>query len=118
MKGGEWNVKQVEALVGIWGEIFDEVRACERQYDQWMLRSYLKHKGLDKVDVCFAFTEGDWVVRLARREGKLSPKAWGPYNFIKYTGPTCKTAKVQEAASGKVLMVSMAYLRPLHPEHA
>ena len=59
MEGGEWNVEQVEALVGIWGGIFDEVWAREGQYDQWMLWSYLKQKGLDKVDVCFAFTKGD-----------------------------------------------------------
>ena len=59
MEGGEWNVEQVEALVGIWGEIFEEVRAREGQYDRRMLRSYLKHKGLDKVDVRFAFAEGD-----------------------------------------------------------
>ena len=59
MEGGEWNVEQVEALVGIWGEIFEEVRAREGQYDQQMLRSYLKRKGLDTVDVCFAFAEGD-----------------------------------------------------------
>ena len=59
MEGGEWNVEQVEALVGIWGKIFEEVRAREGQYDQWMLRSYLKRKGLDKVDVHFVFAEGD-----------------------------------------------------------
>ena len=41
------------------GEIFDEVRACEGQYDQQMLWLYLKRKGLDKVDVHFAFAEGD-----------------------------------------------------------
>ena len=51
MEGGEWNAEQVEALVGIWGEIFDEERAHEGQYDQWILRSYLTQKGLDKVDV-------------------------------------------------------------------
>ena len=45
--------------MGIWGEIFEEVRAREGQYDQRMLWSYLKHKGLDKVDVHFAFAEGD-----------------------------------------------------------
>ena len=59
MEGGEWNVEQVEALVVIWGEIFDEVRAHKGQHDQRMLRSYLKSKGLDKVDMRFAFTEGD-----------------------------------------------------------
>ena len=36
-----------------------QVRASEGQYDRWMQQSYLKQKGLDKVDVCFAFTEGD-----------------------------------------------------------
>ena len=59
MEGREWNVEHVEALVGIWGEIFDEERAREGQYDQWMLWSYLTQKGLDKVDLHFAFTEGD-----------------------------------------------------------
>ena len=29
MEGGEWNVEQVEALVGIWEEIFEEVQARE-----------------------------------------------------------------------------------------
>ena len=45
--------------MGIWGEILDEVQAREGQYDQQMLRSYLKRKGLDKVDVHFAFAEVD-----------------------------------------------------------
>ena len=55
---------------------------------------------------------------MARREGKLSPKAWGPYTFIKYAGPTRTTAEVQEAASGKIVTVSVVHLRPMHPEHA
>ena len=55
---------------------------------------------------------------MARREGKLSPKAWGPYIFIRYAGPTRTTAEVQEVASGKVLTVSVAHLRPMHPKHA
>ena len=58
------------------------------------------------------------MLRLARREGKLSPKAWGPYTFIKYAGPTRTTAEVQEAASGKIVTVSVAHLRPMHPERA
>ena len=65
MEGREWNLEQVEALVGIWVEIFDELRAREGQYDRQMLRSYFKCKGLDKVDVLFAFTEGDKVLYLA-----------------------------------------------------
>ena len=55
---------------------------------------------------------------MARREGKLSPKAWCPYTFIKYAGPTRTTAEVQEAASGKIVTVIVAHLRPMHPEHA
>ena len=58
------------------------------------------------------------MLRLARWEGKLSPKAWGPYTFIKYAGPTRTTAEVQEAASGKIVTVSVAHLRPMHPERA
>ena len=39
MEGGEWNVEQVEALVGIWGEKFDEVYCTVTQavLDRWML---------------------------------------------------------------------------------
>ena len=59
MEGGEWGMEQVKALVRICGAIFNEVRARKGRYDWQMLWSYLKWKGLDKVDVCFAFYEGN-----------------------------------------------------------
>ena len=69
-------------------------------YDQGMVRSYLLCKGIANVDVHFCFMAGDQVSCLARREGKLSPQAWGPYTFVCY-GATCTTAEVRNEATGK-----------------
>ena len=113
----EWGPAQVEEQVGIWAEIFEEVRKREGQYDENMVKSYLKRKGLAKVDVRFCFAEGDQVLRLARRDSKLSPRAWGPYVFVCYS-PSRTTADIRNVATGKVLNVSVAHLRPMHPERA
>ena len=57
------------------------------------------------------------MLRLARREGKLSPRAWGPYTFIKY-GKTHTTAEIRDQATGKHVVVSVAHLRPMMAERA
>ena len=71
----EWGPAQVEEQVGIWAEIFNEVRKCEGQYDSNIVKGYLQCKGIAKVDVHFCFAEGDQVLRLAYRDSKLSPRA-------------------------------------------
>ena len=82
-----------------------------------MIRSYLHRKGLADVDVRFCFGPGEAVLQLARRKGKLSPRAWGPYTFIKY-GKTRTTAEIRVQATGKHVLVSAAQLRPMMPERA
>ena len=37
----EWGPAQVEEQVGIWAEIFEEVRRREGQYDANMIKGYL-----------------------------------------------------------------------------
>ena len=113
----EWVPAQVEEQVGIWAEIFDEVRKCEGQYDNNMIKGYLQCKGIAKVDVYFCFAEGDQVLCLARRDLELSPCTWGPYIFVRYS-PSCTTKDICDAATGKVLNISVAHLRPMHPERA
>ena len=82
-----------------------------------MVRSYLLRKGIANMDVCFCFMAGDQVLRLVRREGKLSPRAWGPYTFVRY-GVTRTTAEVHNEATGKAEVVSAAHLRPMLPARA
>ena len=84
-------------------------------YDQGMVCSYLLRKGIANVHVCFCFMAGDQVLRLASREGKLSPHAWGPYTFVRY-GATRTTAEVCNKATGKLEVVRAAHLRPMLPE--
>ena len=82
-----------------------------------MVRSYLLCKGIANVDVCFCFLAGDQVLCLARREGKLSLQAWGPYTFVPY-GATRTTVEVHNEATGKSEVVSAAHLHPMLPERA
>ena len=69
------------------------------------------------MDVRFCFAEGDQVLRLARRDSKLSPRAWGPYIFVRYS-PSRTTANIRDASTGKEINVSVAHLRPMLPERA
>ena len=82
-----------------------------------MVGSYLLHKGIANVDVHYCFMAGDLVLHLACREGKQSPRAWGPYTFVRY-GATHTTAEVCNKATGKLGVVSAAELRPMLPERA
>ena len=82
-----------------------------------MIRSYLNRRGLADVDVHFCFCPGQAVLWLARLEGKLSLRAWGPYTFIKY-GKIHTTAEICNQATGKHVVVSIAHLRPMMVERA
>ena len=82
-----------------------------------MICSYLNCKGLADVDVRFCFCPGQAVLRLARREGKLSLRTWGPYTFIKH-GKTHTAAEIRDQATGKHVVVSVAHLRPMMAERA
>ena len=91
----EWTAEQVEEQIKIWADIFDEVRGREGRYDENMVKGYLKRKKLANIDVRFCFVEGDEVLRLARRNTKLCPRAWGPYVFLRY-GPSRTTADIKD----------------------
>ena len=82
-----------------------------------MIKGYLQCKGIAKVDVHFCFAEGNQVLHLACRDSKPSPGAWGPYIFMRYS-PSPTTMDIRDAATGKVLNISVAHLRPMHPERA
>ena len=82
-----------------------------------MIHSYLNRRGLADVDVRFCFCPGQARLRLAKREGMLSLRAWGPYTFIKY-GKTHTTAEIRNQATGKHMVVSVAHLRPMMAEQA
>ena len=82
-----------------------------------MVKGYLKRKKLANIDVRFCFVEGDEVLRLARRNTKLCPRAWGPYVFLRY-GPSRTTADIKDMQSGKIITVSSAHLLPMRSERA
>ena len=75
-----------------------------------MVRSHLLCKGIANIDVHFCFMAEDQVLRLMRREGKLSPLAWGPYTFV-HCGAARTMAEVHNEATGKSEVVSAAHLR-------
>ena len=76
-----------------------------------MVGSYLLHKGIANVDVHYCFMAGDLVLHLACREGKLSPRAWGPYTFVHYGAGEGCTARVSSGT--RVFTCSAAQLIPI-----
>ena len=82
-----------------------------------MIRSYLNRRELADVDVRFCFCPGQARLRLAKREGKLSPRALGPYTFIKY-GKTHTTAEIGNQATDKHVVVSVTHLRLMMVDQA
>ena len=60
--------------VGIWREIFREVRERHDRYDARMVRDYLRRQNLANHDVRFVFTAGDKVMLRHRVPGKLNLK--------------------------------------------
>ena len=82
-----------------------------------MIKGYLQCKGIAKVDVHFCFAEGDQVLCLASCNSKLSLRAWGPFIFVCYS-PWRTTTYIRDAATGKVLNVSVSHLCPMSPERA
>ena len=104
-------------MVGIWYDIFEEIKIREGVYDQGMMCSYLLCKGIANGDVRFCFMAGNQVLRLVYREGKLSPHACGPYTFV-HCGATCTTTELHNEITGKSEEVSAAHLHPMLPERA
>ena len=97
------------------------------EYDQCMIKTYLRYKKLDKVDVGFCFQPGDQVMKLDRPKSKVLPKCSGPYQFEKYLGRRGLTAGISTTSSNK-LQLSSTHLCPMlsqfsprmlrWPEHA
>ena len=54
----ELGNEQVEALLSKWLEIFAAVRNRQAIYDRRMIKTYLRRKGLDRIDVRFMFAPG------------------------------------------------------------
>ena len=54
----ELGNEQVEALLSKWLDIFAAVRDRQAIYDKRMIKTYLRCKGLDRIDVRFMFAPG------------------------------------------------------------
>ena len=54
----ELGNEQVEALLSKWLDIFAAVRDRQAIYDKRMIKTYLRRKGLDCIDVHFMFAPG------------------------------------------------------------
>ena len=70
-----------------------------------MVKSYLRRKGLDRVDVRFLYAEGDLVMRLDRPQGKMHRRWSGPHRFVRYVGKGGLTAEIY-LHNGKLVQVS------------
>ena len=109
--------QRIEAEVGLWQELFKEVRQRHDRYDAKMVRDYLRRQSLAEQDVRFLFSAGDKVLLRARIPGKLTTKVLGPFIFTKYTGPLQVTAQIT-ALNGRSRIVSAANLLPMRPATA
>ena len=54
----ELGNEQVESLLTNWLDIFAAVKNRQAIYDKRMIKTYLRRKGLDRIDVRFMFAPG------------------------------------------------------------
>ena len=105
------QVAQIEQEVGVWREIFQEIKERHDQYDRKMVREYLRRQRLAEHDVRFLFSPGDKVLLRHVVPGKLNLKVKGPYVFVRYTGPLQVTARITSLdGTGETRLVSAANL--------
>ena len=64
--------------VGIWREVFREVKECHDRYDARIVRNYLRQQNLANHDMRFNFTAGDKVLLHHCVPGKLNLKVQDP----------------------------------------
>ena len=58
----EAGPEDCEALVGVWGDLHNEVRTRQKAYDAKMLEQYERRSDLASFDVRFIFSPGDLVL--------------------------------------------------------
>ena len=68
---GDWGLEHVEELVGPWGDLVQQVRKCQGDYNANMMCNYLKQKNLSQHDIRFLFATRGQVLVQARMAGKL-----------------------------------------------
>ena len=107
----------VEAMVGIWEDLHEEVTMRQIRYDRDMVKQYLRQRQLAEQDVRFIFAPGDPVLLRAKEPGKLKCRAVGPYVFQKYTGSMGVTSVITNA-QGKTYTVNAGNLLPVHTNGA
>ena len=108
----EVGPEECERLVGIWEDLYQEIRVRQKQYDSKMLEQYQRRADLADYDVRFIFSPGDMVLLKQREKGKMKTKSTGPHTFVRYEGKL-GTVAVIIVTPGRELKVSASNLLPV-----
>ena len=108
----EIGQEECAQLVGIWEDLYQEVRVRQRKYDAKMLEQYQQRSDLAEYDVRFIFSPGDMVLLKQREKGKMKTRSTGPHTFVRYEGKL-GTVAVILITPGRELKVSAGNLLPV-----
>ena len=103
--------------MGIWQEIFQEIKEWHDQYNKKIVQEYLRQQRVAEHNVRFLFSPGDKVLLRHVVPGKLNLKVKGLYVFVHYTSPLQVTTCITGLdGTEETCLVSAANLLPMRPK--